>query len=68
MADFGVAGGGGGTQQGQGIQPMELGLTVQQTAPIDIKHFLESTLVSRENIIQFIDYGHHLQMCPHTEF
>lgn len=55
MADYGVAGGGGGTQQGQGIQPMELGLTVQQTAPIDIKHFLESTLVSHENIIQFID-------------
>ena len=39
--DFGGAAGGGGA-----IQPMELGLTVQQSAPIDIKQFLESTLVS----------------------
>ena len=40
--DF-VAVGAGGSQ---GIQPMDLGLTVQQTAPIDIKQFLDTTLVS----------------------
>ena len=40
--DFVAAGGGGS----QGIQPMDLGLTVQQTAPIDIKQFLDTTLVS----------------------
>jgi hypothetical protein len=40
--DFVAAGGGA-----QGIgQPMDLALTVQQTAPIDIKQFLDTTLVS----------------------
>ena len=47
--DFGAAGASGG---GGAIQPMELGLTVQQTAPIDIKQFLESTLVrNSRNIV-----------------
>ncbi len=40
--DFVAAGGGA-----QGIgQPMDLALTIQQTAPIDIKQFLDTTLVS----------------------
>ena len=50
--DFGGAAGGGGA-----IQPMELGLTVQQSAPIDIKQFLESTLVSNSRNLSH-EYTH----------